>query len=385
MATHQPLTHTLRTTTLRLHQTHHSRPTTRPFSSSPPHRKHGPLPTFSPTSSPDLDTLLTTFRTNIFLPSHLLRAQRALIYRRSLQHQLTGEDPITITLPTASPTSRGSEAFTLSPLDHLRDEPATAPSFNTLLSLLRTKSDWHVLPFFLEGLRTSGRKLSSALLQKMVRRAAAAGQMGLVGECARMVARTGVRLDEVGLAREGMWGAVQTAVLGGWSAEATAAAARQAEGLLVLMEDPAHVVENKSGSQKGVDPRKAPEVLGVGMALMALRALKSGEGDAGGKVERWAKRTLDCWRYVELGVREGGGWWDANRALMWWAPVQVGMKAAVRVLGEGSELGTRLGGVLSADVEPVVRRARDVLEREGPKEGRRRGMVMYEEMWRALV
>ncbi|MCJ1437603.1 hypothetical protein MMC27_006990 [Xylographa pallens] len=377
MASHQPFA--LRATTLHLRPTHRLRPSTRPFSNTRTSPKNGPLPTFPPTSSPPLDALLSTFRTNIFLPSHLLSAQRALIYRRSQQHQLTGEDPITITLPTASPTGRGSEPFTLAPLDHLRDEPATARSFTTLLSLLHTRADWHVLPFFLEGLRSSGRRLAPALLEKMVRRAAAAGQMGLVGECARMVARTGVKLDSVGLAREALWGAVQTAVRGGWSVEATAAAARQAEGLLVLMEDPAHV---RAG--KGPDPRRAPEVLGVGMGLVALRTLRGEvEGDVGGRVERWARRTLDCWGGAELGVREGS-WWDANRALMVWAPVEVGMRAAVRVLGEQSELGKRLGAVLRADVEPVVRKAKGILESDGPKEGRRRGMVMYEELQRAL-
>ena len=214
-----------------------------------------------------------------------------------------------------------------------------------------------------------------------MRRAAAAGQMGLVGECARMMARTGVKLDNVPLAREALWGAAQTAINGGWSVEATAAAARQAEGLLVLMEDPAHVRARKGG---GPDPRRAPEVLGVGMGLVALRVRGAGEGDVGGRVERWARRMLDCWG--EMGeVRGGeGSWWDANRALMVWAPVEVGLRAAVMVLGERSELGARLGGVLRADVEPVVRMAREVLEREGPKEGRRRGMVMYEEMQRAL-
>ncbi|MCJ1316036.1 hypothetical protein MMC15_001356 [Xylographa vitiligo] len=382
MARHHPLTPTLRCTTL--HLRHTSRPN-RPFSSTPPHRAHGPLPTFPTTSSAPLDALLATFRTNIFLPAHLLRAQRALIFRPSLHHHLTGDDPLVLTLPTASPTGRSHEAFTLAPLDHLRDEPATAPAFHALLALLRTPADWLVLPLFLAGLRSSGRTLRPALLEKMVRRAAAAGRMGVVGECARMVARTGVRLDSVGLAREALWGAVQTGILAGWSAEGTAAAARQAEGLLVLMEEPAHVAGGaKPRAAGGGDPRRAPEVLGAGMGLVALRALRAGEGDVGGRVERGATRMLGCWGNADLSVREEG-WWDANRALMCWAPVEVGMRVAVRVLGEGSELGRRLEEVRAGQVEPAVRKAREVLERGGPKEGRRRGVVMYEELQKALV
>ncbi|MCJ1393015.1 hypothetical protein MMC18_005887 [Xylographa bjoerkii] len=378
MAGHHPIS--LRSTFLCLRQASSTKPASRSFSSTTTRRKHGPLPTFPPTSSPSLDALLSTFRTNVFLPSHLLRAQRALIYRRSLQHHLLGEDPITIAVPTS--TSGGSESFTLTPLEHMRDEPATAASLHELLSLLRTKADWHILPAFLEGLKHSGRKLSPTMAEKIVRRAAAAGQMGLAGECARMVARTGVKLDNVGLAREVVWGALQTAILAGWSREGTAAAAKQAEGMLVLMDDPAHV-GGKEGT-KGGDPRKAPEVLGVGMGLVALRSVKGREGDVGGKVEKWARKMLNCWKHAELGVAEES-WWDANRALMMWVPVEVGIEAAMKVLGEHTELGKRLGQVLKADVEPVVRKAKSILERDGPKEGRRRGMVMYEELKKALV
>ncbi|MCJ1403007.1 hypothetical protein MMC11_006229 [Xylographa trunciseda] len=380
MAGHHPIS--LRSTSLCLRQACTAQPTTRSFSSTTARRKNGPLPTFPPTSSPPLDALLSTFRTNVFLPSHLLSAQRALIYRRSQQHQLLGEDPITVSLPTTASSDSAEETFTLVPLDHLRDEPATAASFHALLALLRTKADWHILPSFLEGLKTSRRKLSPAMVEKMVRRAAAAGQMGVVGECARMVARTGVKVDNVGLAREVLWGTLQTVVLAGWTPKGTAVAAKQAEGMLVLMEDPAHV-GGKRGA-KGTDPRRAPEVVGVGMGLMALRAVKSGEGDVGAKVEKLARKMLDCWKHAELDVKEGS-WWDANRALLMWAPVEVGIQSAMKVLGARTELGKRLGAVLKADVGPVVQKAKSILQRDGPTEGRRRGMVMYDELQKALV
>ena len=75
----------------------------------------GYLPTFHPTSSPALDELLSTFRTNIFLPAQLSAAQRKLVFRKKNHHLLTGDEPATATI--------GSEVVQMLPLDHLRDEP----------------------------------------------------------------------------------------------------------------------------------------------------------------------------------------------------------------------------------------------------------------------
>ncbi|MCJ1247939.1 hypothetical protein MMC30_005154 [Trapelia coarctata] len=359
----------------------------RKYTTTPSRQKHGPLPTFAPTSSSELDALLSTFRTNIFLPSHLLRAQQNLIYKKTLQHHLTGEDLINVELPTStSPTSK--ESFTLVPLDRFTDEPDTKASFHKLLDLMQAKSDWDVLPGFLEGLMGSKRKLKRDMAEKMVRRAGNAGRVGTIIECLRRTERTGLRVDNVALARVVMRGTLQTAIQSGWSEEGVTKAAKQAGVVMGLIEDPAHVpAEHQS---KKIDPRRAPDVVAIAMALMAFKVLKVGEGARVGdllQVEKYAKRVLRLWDNAELHFNTFTGeikWVDASKGLLMWAPVVQGMRWAIRALGEQSETSKRLGKVLEADVEPSVEKTKQVVELAGGKE-KMLGPMMFKEMQKAVV
>ena len=284
-----------------------------------------------------------------------------------------------------------TESFTLVPLDHLKDEPATKASFHQVLSLLATAPprDWAVLPGFLEGLKASKRKVTSAMAAKLIRHAADAGRMGVVIDCVRQVDRTGVRLSDVALAREVMWGAVQTAIRSEWSALGVGKATRQARGMVEMMEDPRHVgVRQKEKGRKdrqvaAVDPRRAPEVLGVLLCLEAIRVVKYGVDGDKVLLEALAQKVLGLWPHVDLDVGENSR--GANRALMMWAPVEVGLRATIGVLGEGSPLGKKLGQVLRTDVAPVVEKARGVLEADPPAEGQRRGMALHEELKKVLA
>lgn len=340
----------------------------------------GLLPTFPQTSSSDLDTLLSTFRTNIFLPSYLRRAQQNLIYRKHLHRLLLGDDPINIELRTSLPGNE-NETFTLVPLDRTK-EPNTKASFHKLLDLLKTKSDWDILPAFLQGLKDSGRKVKQDMAEKMVRHAVKAGRMGIMVECLRMVGTTGIKLDHVGLAREVMLGALATAYHGGWSEEALAKAVRQAEGMLVLMEDPLHVPADQA--PQTLDPQRAPDVIGLAMGLTAVQAVKFGEGkDEARKVEKYARKVLQLWKNAELGLPVAS-WHDANRELIMWGPVEQAMIATLRVLGEQSEIGKQISTVLRESVQPRVERAKEILLSDRLSEEQRRGPILYEELSRAL-
>ncbi|MCJ1258607.1 hypothetical protein MMC24_006440 [Lignoscripta atroalba] len=331
----------------------------------------GSIPTFRPTSSPELDTLLSTFRTRIFLPSHLLRPQRALIYRTKLQRTLLGDEPVTVSL------SGSDEVHTLQPLNRLTDEPNTKASFSKILELMKESSDWACLPGFLEGLKGSRRKVTHAMLEKMVRRAAEMGMQGVVMDCLRRVERTGVVLDGVGLAREVMWGAILKAIQSGWSEGGLQKALKYGEDVLEMMEDPRHMNGRKLSSD---DPRCKPEIVGVVLHLAAVRASKFKDGkDEDGKVQKYTERMLAMWGNANFAIKEES-WWDANYSLMMWSPVWYGMKMARQILGENSVLGRKLNGTLLQDVTPVVQRARDVMQAQAPEHSRRRGLMMYSDL-----
>lgn len=257
-----------------------------------------------------------------------------------------------------------------------------------MLDLMQTKSDWDAFPSFLEGLKGSRRKVTRAMAEKLARRAGQAGRTGIVIEILQRTERTGVRLDHVALARHVMRGALQRAIQSGWSEAGIARAAKQAGVIMELMEDPAHVPADNE--RRDWDPRRAPDVVGLAMTLMAFKVLKAGEGEGKRdmlKVEKYAKRVLDLWKNADLYVpaSEGFGWSDANTKLLIWAPVAQGMRWAIRALGEQHETARRLGTVLRGDVEPVLEKSERVVEESAPQKEERAGVIMLKEMERAVL
>jgi len=254
--------------------------------------------------------------------------------------------------------------------------------------MMQTESDWDILPGFLEGLKGSKRKVTGAILEKMARKAGQAGRIGTVIEVLRRTERTGVRVEGVAVARQVMRGALQTAIRSGWSEEGVTKAAKQAGVIMDLIEDPAHMPAEID--RRDQDPRRAPDVVGLAMTLMAFKVLKAGEGEEKKdvlKVEKYAKRVLDLWKKADLGLPESkeSSWSHANKKLQMWAPVAQGMRWAIRALGEQNKTAQRLGKVLRGDVEPVLEKSKQWMEELAPKKDQRLGVIIFKEMERAVV
>ena len=218
----------------------------------------------------------------------------------------------------------------------------------------------------------------------MIRRAGAAGRIGVITECLRQIERTGLKLDHVGKARSAMNGALQTAIISGWSEEGTTKALKQAENFLELIEDPAHVPTRPAST--AIDPRKAPDVVGVVMSLAAFKTAKYAEGsDEIAKVEKLAKRFLRLWDNAKFGPAGQQKWWHANENLTVWAPVAHGIRSALQVLDHQSPTGKELGKILQNDLEPLLRNAKTVLEQHTSEDVQRRGLILYKELERAII
>ncbi len=153
----------------------------------------GALPTFTPTSDAELDTILSTFRSKVFVPSHLLKRHRDLVYRKR-HRPLLNVEPITVMI--------GAEEVPLEPLDHLSSEPNMRREFSRMLSLMKEAKDWNSLPGFLAGCHTAKRKVDARLLEKMVRKANEAGRQRTVMECIRRSDTTGFILGDARIVRE---------------------------------------------------------------------------------------------------------------------------------------------------------------------------------------
>lgn len=304
----------------------------------------------------------------MFLPAQLIRLQQELVYRRNNWSILTSDEPATVRL--------GNEVLQLRPLDRTKDEPNTRSSFNKVLALMEESGDWGNLPGFLEGLKTAGRKFEPGVFEKLVRKAVEAGKTGLVIECLKRVEATGLGLWDLGVAREVIWGATALALRGEWSKAAVEQGVRYAENVWNLMCDPKH-----GGVQKD-HPKTRPEILGVLVQMHAVKAVLSGEGrDEAGIVQKYAQMMLRHWHQAELGLEEGN-WVDANHKMVIWAPVLHGIKRARKVVGEQSALGILLGEKVDRELEPLLQKAQSSLRDAAPKAGKRRGLIISEELSR---
>ncbi|KAL2040530.1 hypothetical protein N7G274_006509 [Stereocaulon virgatum] len=336
-------------------------------------RKHGAVPIFSDTPSPELNALLSTFRTNIFLPSHLIKLQRDLLYKKKNHSLLTAEEPATVRL--------GNEVHQLLPLNHITDEPATRASIAKVVKLMTETGDWKNLPGFLEGLKTARRVVHGDQFEKMIRRASDCGRIGVVVDCLRRVERTGMGLWDVRVAREVMWGVLGKCVQSEWSEEGVESGRKLAEVVWELCFDPKHVPK-MVGLE---DPKKRPEIAGVLVQMYAAKAVMfEGSKDEGGAVEKWVQLMLRVWGNTKVGVKERD-WNDANYQLTMWAPVWHGILMAQKLLGAQSPLGQELGAKLQ-ELESVIQQARLVLSEHPHQDGNiRRGLKVYNQLSQVSV
>ncbi|KAL8840767.1 MAG: hypothetical protein Q9176_003613 [Flavoplaca citrina] len=347
-----------------------SRTSTRTFTSSSPRRKHGPIATFIPTTSPTLDALLSTFRSNIFLPSHLLKLQQSLIYRKKNHRLLTNtEEPATAKL--------GNEVHALKPLNRLVDEPNTAKSLAQMCELCKEGRDWvNMVPFLIE-LKTAGRKVKGWQFEKIVRRMGEKGGLGVVMEMARRVEGTGMRLGDVGVAREVMWGAVTKCIRSEWSEEGVKDAEKFIESVWQLLSDERHVDRNAMGKES--DPKMRAEIVGVLLWIRGLRSTRLGDSkDPDAKVKRAAEMVLATWKTADKTIGEEKDWYDANYKLMMWTPVWHGMTMARKIVGENSALGRDLANTITLDLEPMLKKAQQIVSQHAGEDGTRRGLVVYD-------
>ena len=356
-------------------------PSSRP---TPPTNNHlflGALSSFTPTTSPELDALLSTFRTNIFLPAHLLKLQQNLIYRKKNRRLLTDTDePATAKI--------GNEVHALKPLNRLTDEPSTSKSLAQMVELCKEGKDWvNMVPFLIE-LKTAGRKIKGPQFEKMVRRMGEKGGLGVIIEMARRVEGTGMRLGELGIAREAMWGAVMKYIRS--SSEQNEAAVHDAhkfiEAIWELLSDERHVDRPATG-KKASDPKTHPEIIGVVLWIRALKAsLLADNQDADGTVKRAAEIVLAVWSRDEnktnntVDDENTTNWYDANETLIMWAPVWHGMHMARGIVGENTPLGRDLANAISLDLEPKLKKAQRVVAQHVGEDVTRRGLVVYDEL-----
>lgn len=222
-------------------------------------------------------------RTKHFVPAYLHKRERKLIF---------GDKYKTVLADNPQVAQVGDEEIELQHIDRRREIPKRLKLTHEVIDLMskgETK-DWSNLPGLLAGLKKARTTLDEKLMEKITRRAVAAGQMGTIIQCLMQSERTGLTLTSNAVLTYVIWGLHDIAQSGSWSAEAVAKAIRDANQIALLLESKEH------GGGRRVrehDARTRPEVIGVFLELAAVQAYKhQGGQDADGKVEAYASRLM---------------------------------------------------------------------------------------------
>ncbi|KFY88530.1 hypothetical protein V500_06296 [Pseudogymnoascus sp. VKM F-4518 (FW-2643)] len=327
----------------------------RTFTSSLSHQKQG-FPTFQPTSSPELDNILSKFRNTIFLPAHLSKQHRDLVYAFKNKKNLEAI-PVTVEI--------GGEEIRLKHINMTKDVPNQRKALREALGLMKEKKDWDNFPLLLEGLHSAGRVTDEVVLEQFVRMASLAGRQDAVLESARRVSKTGFRINTREIAKMVVWWIQYRALANDFSQAETKKALSMAEQIAILMEDKAHAGGRAADSE---DPRTSPEVIGLLLELSALNVKHEGGKDENGSVEKYAKSLLASLRDKELEGMLRSRKIDpariheieSNSMLQTIAPILLGVRTAVSILDQSSDtvrqlrdLETKLAAQAAQDVETL--------------------------------
>ena len=249
---------------------------------------------FSPTSSPELDAILSKYREKLFVPSVLSEDHRRLIYRPSKHGQLLNDPGVTVTLPN-------DEDLKLKPM-RLEERPIKRKAILHIKDILSSTQDddaWNNLIPFLEGMRTAKEPISTKFLCQIARKACEQGKFSIPQRCAELAKRTDFRLCYPGLATTVFIGCHDRAAAAGFKGDELLAAAKQAEYFALILEREEHCGGKLKEDE--IDARKNLTVLGVLLELAAAKAVHVDAGkDQDSRVASYVAKVLALFDDREL-------------------------------------------------------------------------------------
>ncbi|KAI9721669.1 MAG: hypothetical protein M1828_005037 [Chrysothrix sp. TS-e1954] len=363
-------------------QTLQHRTIQRLFCTSATRRKHGAIPSFQ-TTSPDLNTLLSTIRSKILLPGHLNIAQQKLVYRAK-NHAMLRTDPVSVEI--------GDETFQLEPIDRTHDVPDSWDSLLQAIDLMKKTQrgeDWRNLGRLLAGMRKAGRRWKTWQWEKIVRDTGDGGAYWVLLECVRSCERTGLTLGSIRVVREIMWAGRTNAVRSGWDEMSKMKVLRYLEEICLLLPARRHR-EALVNSEEKIDPQRQPDIIGVILELATARldSLENGTetaSEAQKDVEMYLKRLLPTLGDSSLESPDFANappGLTANYELLRWVPVYKGLESARKLLGNGTphkEVVDRKLGELSKRLETCRTIIVDDNEGSEQHKSRRRGLEWLKE------
>ncbi|KAH8653458.1 hypothetical protein BX600DRAFT_79587 [Xylariales sp. PMI_506] len=251
---------------------------------------------FTPSSSPQLDTLLSEIRNKIILPSFLTLAQRKKLFSPRYEKELQ-LDPIVIEIDGEVLKFRHLNPFN-------GDIPSTRKSVLGALKQFSTDADFANLRPLLEGINNTNRKLDVRFLATVVRLLGEKGRVHDIIENARRAEHTGLRLNSSEAVNELLYYVQLKAIESNWSKSTTQQALRWADLVVEMLDDPLHETKNRVPGQ--ILLSRDPQVLMAQLHLASALVVKCNVQDNEAllaTIHEHAKAIVQLWP-VGKGLRE---------------------------------------------------------------------------------
>ena len=189
---------------------------------------------FTPTSNPELDSLLAKYREQLFIPSSLSKSHQRLIYRPTRHHYLTDDPGVSVTISE-------DEELKLQPMK-LADRPRKKelPRALKLFGETDTDESWDNLYTFLQGLGQSRSVIHSVQLESIVRVAMKQGRYRVIMDCLEGAPETRLRLCGPLVTRQLLLGCHERAAAASFTGAEFGGAVKMVQQIVLLMEKPYH-------------------------------------------------------------------------------------------------------------------------------------------------
>ncbi|KAK8123525.1 hypothetical protein PG999_003443 [Apiospora kogelbergensis] len=254
--------------------------------SSTPSRNAQQVAHFTPTSSTELDELLSTIRMKIILPSYLSLTQRKQLMSKRYEKKLAA-DPVIIDIDGEILKFRY-----LAPLSG--GIPNTEKSVMQAVTAFETEDDFVNLRPLVEGIHNTNRKLDADFWNKMTRVVGSKGRIYEMIELARRAKWTGYRLDDSERVNELLLYVQLKAAEGGWSKGETEKALRWSEMVIELLQTDAHMPKSSQASSRlEYDPQVLLAPLNLASSLVAKAGVDT--ENVMEKVTKYARDVVRLW------------------------------------------------------------------------------------------
>ncbi|KAI9670845.1 MAG: hypothetical protein M1829_004734 [Trizodia sp. TS-e1964] len=247
------------------------------------------LPTFGDSSSENLNQLLNSFRSTVFLPAYLTRKQGKLVYSQKGASQL--QDDVLVKFKNA--------VVKLNHIDRTKDEPrpSTAGCIRKVFKLLKTPEDWENLLPFLEGLAASGRTILSDEQLLIIREANQIQHIEKILAAAERSRKTGFLLSDEQVVRRLLWKLWEISENQSWKGEAIKNAFRLMNRMFNLLNLGEHPRNIQSAH---LDPRRQPDIVSALLHISAMNSVTFHNGeDRNELVARAARDLISVWKHLD--------------------------------------------------------------------------------------